>query len=94
MPNNQNAGMLEDFCSEMIDASCLLSLTECVDIAKAKGVTTFKDVHHSKAIVHTYLALQDEPGRPLGQSITANTLRADTSTTRSFLAWLDRLFGS
>ena len=92
MPNNQEAGMLEDFCSE-IDSrdSCLMGTKECVDFAKVKGITTFKDAHYSKAVVHTYLALQDEPGKPLGQSITANTLRADTSTTRAFVAWLGLL---
>jgi hypothetical protein len=94
MPNNRKAGMLEDFCSEMIDDSCLIGIKECVEIAKVKEITTFKDSHYSKAVVHTYLALQDEPGKPLGQSITANTLRADTSTTRAFVAWLNRLFGS
>jgi hypothetical protein len=94
MPNNQEAGMLEDFCSEMINDSCLMGTKECVDFAKVKGITTFKDAHYSKAVVHTYLALQDEPGKPLGQSITANTLRADTSTTRAFVAWLSLLFGS
>ena len=94
MPNNQDAGMLEDFCSQMIDDSCLSSVKDCIALAKVKGITTFKDAHYSKAVVHTYLALQDEPGRPLGLSITVNTLRADTATTRAFVDWLNRLFGS
>jgi hypothetical protein len=93
MPNNQASGMLEDFCCEMIDGSALLGVNDCIDLARAKGITTFKDSHRAKAVVHTFLALQDEPGKPLGQSITANTLRADTSTAQAFVAWLIRLFG-
>jgi hypothetical protein len=93
MPNNQCSGMLEDFCSEMIELSVLSRVKDCVEIAKKKGITSFKDSHFAKAVVHTYLALQDEPGRPLGQSITTNVLRADTPTTQAFVDWLNRLYG-
>jgi len=94
MPNNQDSGMLEDFCSEMIDHAAVAGTRECIEFANTKGITSFKAAHYSKAVVHTYLALQDEPGRPLGQAITSQTLYSDTPTTRAFLAWLNRLFGS
>lgn len=94
MPNNQDDGMLEDFCSEMIAANSLETIRECISLARRKNSATFKEAHYSKAIVHTFLALQDEPGRPLGQAITAQTLRPDTATTRDFLAWLNRLFNT
>jgi Protein of unknown function (DUF3226) len=93
MPNNQNTGMLEDFCADMITEIAITGTRECIDIARTKGITTFKDVHYAKAVVHTFLALQDEPGMPLGQSITAQTLRAETPATRTFVTWLIRLFG-
>ena len=94
MPNNRDSGMLEDFCSDMIDDTALTGTRECIEFARSRGITTFKMAHYSKAIVHTYLALQDEPGKPLGQSITRQTLRADTSATHAFVAWLTRLFGT
>lgn len=93
MPNNQDSGMLEDFCSEMISKSSVITVRECIELAKQKGCATFKEVHYSKAIVHTFLALQDEPGRPLGQAITAHTLQSHTATAQRFVNWLYRLFG-
>jgi hypothetical protein len=92
MPNNQDDGMLEDFCSEMIAENSLDTVRECIGLAKNKGCATFKEVHYSKAVVHTFLALQDEPGRPLGQAITAQTLKPDTTTAQAFVTWLNRLF--
>jgi hypothetical protein len=92
MPNNQDKGMIEDFCSEMIAPEAVTTIEQCISLAKGRGHTSYKDVHHSKALVHTYLSLQDEPGRPLGQAITATILRADTQTARQFVAWLTELF--
>lgn len=92
MPNNQDDGMLEDFCSEMIGENSVGAVCECIKLARQKGCATFKEVHYSKAVVHTFLALQDEPGRPLGQAITAQTLKPDTATAQAFVAWLNRLF--
>lgn len=92
MPNNQDPGMLEDFCLEMIGESRLTTIRNCVELARSEGCTTFKSAHHSKAVIHTYLALQDEPGRPLGQAITAQTLSSETQSASYFVDWLKRLF--
>jgi hypothetical protein len=93
MPDNQTPGMLEDFCIQMIKGTGHQQAEAAVSTAQAAGVCTFKPDHLSKAIVHTYLAWQDEPGRPLGQAITSRTLRPDTETAKAFVAWLTRLFG-
>ncbi len=92
MPNNRIDGMLEDFCSEMINAEATATVEQCLVIAETSGHTSFKSIHRSKAFVHTYLAWQDEPGRPLGQAITAQTLRSDTVTAQAFVQWLTELF--
>ena len=92
MPNNRNQGMLEDFCLEMILPKEVETANRCVQIAEAEGCSSFKEVHRSKAIVHTYLAWQDEPGKPLGQAITANSLRPNTTTAQIFVDWLTQLF--
>jgi hypothetical protein len=52
----------------------------------------FKAVDRSKAIIHTYLAWQDEPGRPMGPAITKQALQPDTNIARSFTSWLIQLF--
>jgi hypothetical protein len=55
-------------------------------------LTTFQSLHLSKAIIHTYLAWQDEPGYPMGQAITKETLRPHTDIAINFTDWLRCLF--
>ena len=92
MPDNRHDGMLEDFCREMVDVSAWDTVNMCIDIAKQNGCTSFKSVHRAKAFMHTYLAWQDEPGRPLGQAITNTVLRGKTETASTFATWLTELF--
>lgn len=92
MPNNQDSGMLEDFCAELAEPISLLFARECVEQAYGSNVTTFKEVHRSKAVIHTYLAWQDEPGYPLGKAITSKALRPHTDVAVRFTNWLTRLF--
>lgn len=92
MPDNSRSGMLEDFCIELAEPEGAAFAGQCVEDAQAHGMTSFKKAHHSKAVIHTYLAWQDEPGRPLGQAITAQALRPDSELARQFSDWLKDLF--
>lgn len=92
MPNNQDSGMLEDFCAELAEPASLAFAQECVEQAHGRNVTTFKEVHRSKAVIHTYLAWHDEPGYPLGKAITSQALRPHTDVAVKFTNWLIRLF--
>lgn len=92
MPNNVDPGMLEDFCRQLAPDDAIAFAGDCVTQAREKSFATFREVHRSKAVVHTYLAWQDEPGKPLGQSITARVLRPDTATATIFAAWLHALY--
>lgn len=92
MPDNSNEGMLEDFLLSGVPAVGVEVAEEAVELAKRKRVTTFKEVHYSKAVIHTYLAWQDEPGRPLGLSVTSKMLSAETPEAKRFVAWLRKLF--
>ncbi len=92
MPDNKERGMLEDFCNEMIEPKTKDYVSRSVALAQRKGVCTFKAVHLSKAIVHTYLSWQDEPGLPLGLSITKQSLKPESRIARDFTNWLIRLF--
>ncbi len=84
--------MLEDFCAELAEPASLAFARECVEQANGKKVTTFKEVHRSKAVIHTYLAWHDEPGYPLGKAITRQALRPHTDAGVKFTNWLIRLF--
>ena len=92
MPNNQVSGMLEDFCAELADPNSLAFARECVTQAQSRNLTTFKEVHRSKAEIHTYLAWHDEPDNPLGRAITKQALRPNTDLAIKFTNWLTRLF--
>jgi hypothetical protein len=92
MPNNQDSGMLEDFCAELAEPASLAFARECVEQAHQRKVTTFKEVHLSKAVIHTYLAWHDEPGYPLGKAITSQALRPHTDVAIRFTNWLTYLF--
>ena len=92
MPNNQDYGRIEDFIIGLID-------TKAIDYAKVTSIEAksnkfgdFKDVHISKAIVHSYLAWQDEPGCPIGQSITKQVLKPHSETAQIFKNWLLNMF--
>lgn len=92
MPDNRDPGMLEDFLLRLALPEAAKVAEEAVERAESEQVATFIPNHRTKAIVHTYLAWQDEPGRPLGQSITAHTLKADHEIARAFTTWLKELF--
>ncbi len=92
MPNNDLDGMLEDFCYMLAPKEGIEIATECVENAKKNKVTTFIDNHTSKAIIHTYLAWQDEPGMPLGQAITAKSLDGSKPIAIDFSKFLTNLF--
>ncbi|MGM0456896.1 MAG: DUF3226 domain-containing protein [Cyanobacteriota bacterium] len=92
MPNNRDSGMLEDFCANLADARTLDFAQQCVEQASEQQLTRFKPTHRSKAIIHTYLAWQDEPGYPLGRAITRQSLSVNQPLAVSFTNWLTQLF--
>ena len=93
MPDNEVSGMLEDFCARLAEPTAFSFAQDCVEAARQRGLSKFKEVHLSKAVIHTYLAWQDEPGHPLGQAITVQALRPQTEIAIRFTVWLRSLFG-
>lgn len=94
MPDNTSKGMIEDFALNMIEPSDpLLEKAESTLCELEKnGLQRYRDVHRSKAKIHTYLAWQDEPGMPMGQAITAKILNPGNKTTDNFVKWMEQLF--
>jgi hypothetical protein len=93
MPNNQLPGMLEDFVSFLVPVGDPLwpDAVTYVDLVRSKGAR-FVEQHRSKARIHAWLAVQQEPGKPMGQAITARYLNASAESVEPLLAWLERLF--
>lgn len=52
----------------------------------------FPPAHKIKARLHTWLAWQEEPGKPMGLSITARYLDADALHAQQLIKWLRQLF--
>lgn len=93
MPNNQLPGMLEDFVSLLVPPGGLLwpvaerTLQEVIATERR-----FPEVHQRKARIHTWLAWQQEPGKPMGVAITARYLDPSASQAQQFIDWVRRLF--
>ncbi len=94
MPNNNQTGMIEDFATYLIpEGDALISVANrALDEIEALRLHRYPNLHRPKAFIHTWLAWQDRPGRPMGQSITARVLRPDSTLAIEFVGWLRRLF--
>lgn len=92
MPDNVVDGMLEDFCIKIAPEESINAAISYIDKCKEDGISTHIDNHRSKAVIHAFLATQDEPGSPLGLSITRNTLNHGHKTVHTFVDWLNKVF--
>lgn len=90
MPDNQSSGMLEDFVAAMIpEEDAMLPHVERFLASIRPDARRFSDAHESKARIHSWLAVSDRPGRPMGQAIKADrNLDANCASVRLFLDWV------
>lgn len=94
MPNNQLPGMLEDFVQYLIPENDLLfpKAEQIIQEIETENLHNYKPSYRAKALIYTWLAWQKKPGKPMGQSITARVLQADTAIAAKFVIWLNQLF--
>lgn len=94
MPNNNSKGTLEDFIRFLIPPSDnLLPLAKnTLQSIEEKGLSKYLPQHHSKALIHTWLAWQEYPGTPLGLAITKKYLDTDEKNCQTFVKWIKNLF--
>ncbi|WP_133121196.1 DUF3226 domain-containing protein [Kyrpidia spormannii] len=93
MPNNTVPGILEDFVAFLVPPNdplwprvegCLQNLPFCSN--------RFEDKDWSKARLHTWLAWQKEPGKPIGVAISKRYLDAGVPVAQELVDWLKRVF--
>ncbi|MEI7844611.1 MAG: DUF3226 domain-containing protein [Chloroflexota bacterium] len=95
MPDNQPhdglPGLLEQFVAELIPGDDTLwpYAQNCVGNIPEQR---FSEVARAKANIHTWLAWQEEPGKPMGTAITARYLDPDSARAQDFISWLRALF--
>ena len=94
MPNNQLPGMLEDFAAMLMpeDDNLRPKAEEILREIEREGLNRYGEIHHAKALIHTWLAWQETPGMPMGQAITAQVLRRESAIAQVFADWLQQLF--
>jgi len=95
MPDNLNPGMLENLLLTFPPTSQegLVSYARSVTkSAKSDHGAPYAAVHEHKAIIHTWLAWQNPPGRQLHQAIQENLLLPHSTLADAFVDWFRRLF--
>ncbi|HLQ28076.1 MAG TPA: DUF3226 domain-containing protein [Ktedonobacteraceae bacterium] len=93
MPDNTISGRLEDFMSLLIPAGDILwpMAQDSVQQVIIKD-RRFPQTQAMKANMHTWLAWQEEPGKPMGQAITKRYLDAAAPHAQQLVEWIRRLF--
>ena len=91
MPDNRTPGILEHFLRFLVPRQN--ALFDHVDAS----VDSIPDLRFSqkdkpKAVIHTWLAWQKEPGRPYGTAITAHFLDINVPEVDVLASWLKELF--
>ena len=91
MPNNRTNGILENFLEFLVpDGDDLLDYAKsCVENLPSRR---FIDNDMLKALIHTWLAWQSDPGKPYGTAITARFLDPNVPEADVLAGWLERLF--
>lgn len=94
MPDNRANGILEDFLRFLVpQPNALLERVEqsVADIPNEERRFRLPE-DEPKAIIHTWLAWQREPGKPFGTAITARFLDPNLAQGHVIASWLRRLF--
>jgi hypothetical protein len=95
MPGNQTEGILEDFLRFLVPAGSTLFEHVQTSVATIRQEDRlFSQLAEPKAIIHTWLAWQADPGKPLGTAITAKFLDPGVAEVDTLVSWLNRLFFS
>lgn len=93
MPDNSSPGMLEDFLQSLVtEGDALLPRARQAVEAIPFDERRFKPSYETKAVVHTWLAWQEEPGTALGLALTRQYLDARQPPAIRFRDWLLGVF--
>jgi hypothetical protein len=92
MPDNRSNGALEDFIGSFVEPHDMLWPKAHNDVdAIPDDHRKFSTAHRVKAVVHTWLAWQEEPGTRLGQVFRKQYVNAQHPNAAQFVAWLRKL---
>lgn len=94
MPDNDRDGTLEMFLRDLIQNGDQIigHAEQATSEARSMGAD-FSDPQRPKAVIHAWLAWQEEPGLPYGTAIKAHYFGKDSVAARRFVGWIKSLFG-
>lgn len=94
MPDNHSAGYLEHFVAKMVPEEDNLwpYAEQTVADLESRGFSRFAAVKSQKALLHTWLSWQPEPGRPFGLAVEMGYLDAHSSAMDAFTQWFEKVF--
>jgi hypothetical protein len=94
MPNNDLNGMLEDFISFLVPKGdkLLPVVHKTLQEIEDKEINKYAIMHKSKAVIHSWLSWQEDPGTPMGLGITKRYLTTDEGSCLLLINWLRALF--
>lgn len=94
MPNNQLNGTLEDFLHYLIpDDDLLMDQVEIhIQNIETKKLQKYNPNNRAKAKIHSWLALQESPGTPIGRAINYKYLKTENPECKGFINWLNKLY--
>ena len=91
MPDNTTTGILENFLEFLVPQPDLL-FDHAINSVDSIPAQRFSKLDKPKAVMHTWLAWQKEPGQPYGTAITSRFLDASLPQADLLVSWLRRLF--
>lgn len=93
MPDNRVDGSLEDFIRFLVPRDdTLWPHAEDAVRRLPDDPRKFAKKDEQKALIHTWLAWQKEPGRPMGQAIMKKYLDSHSPHALQLIAWIKKLF--
>lgn len=93
MPDNQISGMLENFVGFLVPTGDnLWTIAETVVDEVMQLDCRFPVQHKIKSLIHTWLAWQKEPGKPIGQAITKRYFDPFAPHSQKFINWTRNVF--
>jgi hypothetical protein len=95
MPDNQIPGKLEDFVARLApDQDAILPMARQATLSIPTGLRRFSEADTAKAVIHNWLAWQEEPGSRMGEAFTKQYLDPKAPTALLFVEWVRRLIAA
>jgi len=94
MPDNRSFGYLEHFLEKLIDEKDEIWQFTKEKIAELlqQDFNKLTEIKKQKALIHTWLAWQKDPGHPMGLAVQANYFNAKSPNADAFVNWFENTF--